>query len=236
MDRVHELPAVDFFIRLGIAIAIGFIIGFEREWRQRTAGLHTFTLVAIGATIFTMLPVLLNIGGDSTRMAAQVVTGIGFLAGGIILKDGPNIRGLTTAATMWSTAAIGVLVGSGLVVQACVGALVVVSANFFLSYLVDAIGARPRRLGSIFTNYTIHVDCSLAARNSVRTIVFDVIEVSTLTLHSVSSAATGPDTIEITCSIGKSGRDDATVEALVKKIAASAGVTASSWDVVEEAA
>jgi MgtC family len=98
---------------LGVAVALGAAIGFERQWRQRLAGLRTNTLVALGAATFVVFESLFPNDGSPTRVAAQVVSGIGFLGAGIIFREGLNVRGLNTAATLWCSAAIGVLAGAG---------------------------------------------------------------------------------------------------------------------------
>lgn len=101
--------------RLCLAAALGAVLGFEREWRQKYAGLRTNILIAIGSALFTMMSIDLSLssGGDPTRVAAQIVTGIGFLGAGAIMRTGSGIRGLTTAAMIWVNAAIGVAVGGG---------------------------------------------------------------------------------------------------------------------------
>jgi putative Mg2+ transporter-C (MgtC) family protein len=101
--------------RLCLSAALGAILGFEREWRQKYAGLRTNILIAIGSTLFTLMSIDLSVssGGDPTRVAAQIVTGIGFLGAGAIMRTGGGVRGLTTAAMIWVNAAIGVAVGGG---------------------------------------------------------------------------------------------------------------------------
>jgi putative Mg2+ transporter-C (MgtC) family protein len=97
----------DFTLRLMGAFTLGSAIGLERQWRQRMAGLRTTALVSTGASLFVMLSVLTPGDASPTRVAAQIVSGIGFLCGGVILRDGASIRGLNTAATIWCAAAIG---------------------------------------------------------------------------------------------------------------------------------
>ena len=101
--------------RLVLSAFLGAALGFEREWRQKYAGLRTNILIAIGSTLFTVMSIDLSwgSGGDPTRVAAQIVTGIGFLGAGAIMRTGADVRGLTTAATIWVNAAIGVAVGGG---------------------------------------------------------------------------------------------------------------------------
>jgi putative Mg2+ transporter-C (MgtC) family protein len=118
-----DLPVWELLLRLGLAALLGGIIGVEREMREREAGLRTHMLVALGSALFTIVSAygfreLLNAGGpvvrtDPTRIAAQIVTGIGFLGAGAIIRQGFSVRGLTTAATLWMTAAIGMAAGAG---------------------------------------------------------------------------------------------------------------------------
>ena len=101
--------------RLCLSALLGGILGVEREWRNKSAGLRTNILIAMGSTLFTMLSADLSrsSGGDATRIAAQIVTGIGFLGAGAIMRTGFDVQGLTTAATIWVNAAVGVAVGAG---------------------------------------------------------------------------------------------------------------------------
>lgn len=118
-------PGIDFdiVIRLFISIILGLIIGLEREMTNKTAGLRTHILVCLGATVFTILSIYgfscdnpensIRLVHDPSRIAAQIVTGIGFIGGGAVLHYGMNIFGITTAATLWVTASIGMAVGAG---------------------------------------------------------------------------------------------------------------------------
>jgi putative Mg2+ transporter-C (MgtC) family protein len=104
-------------LRLAVAAALGAAIGLEREWREREAGLRTHLLVSVGSALFTLVSAygFSSFGArvDPTRIAAQIVTGIGFLGAGAIIRQGLSVRGLTTAATLWLVAAIGMAVGAG---------------------------------------------------------------------------------------------------------------------------
>ncbi len=105
---------VDFVWRLLTAAALGAAIGLEREYRQKPAGLRTNILIALGSALFTILSIEMTTGvGDTSRVAGQIVTGIGFLGGGAILRSGDTVHGMTTAATIWVNAAIGVAAGTG---------------------------------------------------------------------------------------------------------------------------
>jgi putative Mg2+ transporter-C (MgtC) family protein len=101
--------------RLCLSAFLGGLLGLEREWRNKSAGLRTNILIAMGSTLFTIMSVDLSrgSGGDPTRIAAQIVTGIGFLGAGAIMRTGLDVQGLTTAAMIWVNAAVGVAVGAG---------------------------------------------------------------------------------------------------------------------------
>src|SRR5215208_5642287 len=136
--RLPELSALEVVFRVGLAAALGGAIGLERELREREAGLRTHMLVSVGAALFTLVSAYAwtdwqfsNREGlvfDPTRIAAQVVSGIGFLGAGAIIRQGLSVRGLTTAATLWVVAAIGMAAGAGYYSAAVLGtALVLVS-------------------------------------------------------------------------------------------------------------
>lgn len=130
-----------FASRLIIALVCGILIGLERQLRQRSAGLTTNSLVAVGACIFilvseTVISNAIAVGGpvnnDNLRVLAQIVTGIGFLGAGVILRDGFTIHGLNSAATLWCSAAVGSLCGYGLWKEAMIAVLVILFINWVL--------------------------------------------------------------------------------------------------------
>ena len=106
-----EPDAVLLAARVLIAAVLGAALGLEREWRGKEAGLRTNTLIAIGSALFTVMS--LQFGSDHSRIAAQIVTGVGFLGAGAIMRTGENVQGLTTAAMIWVNAAIGIAAGAG---------------------------------------------------------------------------------------------------------------------------
>src|SRR5215475_8889577 len=134
-----------FSIRLGLALVLGSVIGAERQWRHRTAGLRTHALVAAGAAMFVMLTALTAGTVDvSFRIAGQVVSGIGFLGAGVILRHGGSVTGLNTAATLWCSAAIGTLAGYGMNESAIIGTIGVIAAHVGLRPVGRAINRRTR--------------------------------------------------------------------------------------------
>jgi putative Mg2+ transporter-C (MgtC) family protein len=132
------MTTTEFTIRLAVALLAGLAIGFERQWHHKTAGLKTNMLVATGAAIFVLLSISMKEEEptiDVTRIIAQVVTGVGFLGAGIIFREGANVHGLGSAATIWCSAAIGCIAASGLYIETLICTMLVVIINTFLQPL-----------------------------------------------------------------------------------------------------
>ena len=117
-----------------LAMALGYLIGLEREWHGKVVGTRTISLIAIGSALYVLMSPTI-IGGDNSRIIAQVVSGIGFLGAGIIFKHGDTVKGLTTAATVWCAAAIGCLCGYGMFAEAVVGTLAVMTVNLLFKHI-----------------------------------------------------------------------------------------------------
>jgi len=120
------------------SVFIGLIIGAEREYRNKSAGLRTFILVSFGSCLFTILSVKIGIENPD-RLAANIITGIGFLGAGVIFKDDNKIGGITTATTIWATASLGMAIGSGHIALALLGTVLVLLILSLLTYLQDYI-------------------------------------------------------------------------------------------------
>lgn len=203
----------EFALRVLVGGLLGAAIGFERQWRQRGAGMHTSALVAIGSALFALLGV---VGSDSqARVVANIVTGVGFLAGGVILRQGATISGLNTAATIWATAAVGALAGLGHFAHAFMGAAAVLAFNLVLQPLVEATDSRAlvyqERHGQ--KRYRVHAICDDAAIPDVRTAIVDIINTSQLDLQSISTQHTDQGS-EILTEVLLPHRDDRVVENL----------------------
>ncbi len=124
MEDIFTLTAreeIEIALRLLLAAVFGAAVGFERRSSDKPAGLRTLSLVAVGSALFTIISVFGFENADQSRVAAQIVTGVGFLGAGTILRSGTSISGLTTAATIWATAAIGMAVGSGMYIASAAG-------------------------------------------------------------------------------------------------------------------
>ena len=130
-----------FMLRMALSMALGMAVGFEREYNQKRAGLRTQTLVTMGASAYVYISTLVvgASSGDATRIAGQIASGVGFLGAGVIMREGLNIRGLNTAATIWCSSAVGCLAGLGLYIEASSFALCVVCMNLLFKPLANMI-------------------------------------------------------------------------------------------------
>lgn len=137
------MPFDTFLIRLGVAFLGGLLIGLEREFKNKDAGMRTHALVAVGSAIYMLvgLELLAQDGssGDVTRIAGQIATGVGFLGGGVILKTSANVQGLTTAATIWTCSAVGTMAGAGLIVETFICTGVVLFITLVLQLIEQSI-------------------------------------------------------------------------------------------------
>ena len=144
MEALDPGIQLELSVRLVVALLLGGVIGWERELQQMPAGFRTHALVSLGSAIFTVIGAnaFTGPGSDPTRVAAQIVSGIGFLGGGAILHHGGNVRGLTTAASLWAVAAVGMAAGAGLYVIAAASAILVVVALDIFDRLEKSVKRR----------------------------------------------------------------------------------------------
>lgn len=175
------------FINLAVAMLLGAGIGFERQWRQRMAGLRTNTLVAIGAASFVVFASLIPGDGSPTRVAAQVVSGIGFLGAGIIFREGMQVTGLNTAATLWCSAAIGLLAGSGHPLHASVAAAFVILVNLLLRPIVRLINRQPIAQAETDFRYRVRIVCRSPEEAHVRALLLQGAATGQLSLRDRKS-------------------------------------------------
>jgi putative Mg2+ transporter-C (MgtC) family protein len=231
---------LDFTGRAAIALLLGAFIGAERQWRQRMAGLRTNALVALGAALFVLLGVMLSHsqGVDPTRIAAYVVSGVGFLGAGVIMRDGVNVRGVNTAATIWCSAAVGVLAGGGYVAESAIGAILVVIAHMALRPLALRVDRMPTTEETeVETVYRFQAVCRSADEAHIRALVVQAITRDEFVLRAVRSEDLdrGTDLVEVEAELQRFGRDDVALEAAVSRLSLEPSVSSVSWSVVEDA-
>ena len=172
---------------LAIAFVLGTAIGFERQWRQRTAGLRTNVLVAVGAAGFADLGMRIAGNEGAVRIIAYVVSGIGFLGAGVIVKDDAGIRGLNTAATLWCSAMVGTFAGAGELVACALGAAFVVGTNLFLRPIVRLINRQPFAAVELETHYAVEIRCRGQEEAHVRALLLQTAASAGLGLRRATS-------------------------------------------------
>ncbi len=223
--RGTELTVVEFLMRFGLAAVLGTAIGFERQWRQKRAGLHTEGLIAIGASLFAMLDFILP--GDNTRIVAGIVTGVGFLGGGVIFRTEANVTGINTAATIWGTAAIGAFAGLGLWWEASIAAGGVVVMNIILERLEIVVDKRAGQRGEVI--YKLSVRYKPEGQQAVGQEIFAAISGSPLSLQSLTRHNAEDDSVELRAEIYSPNPDDERIEALSTHLLGMAGVVRADW-------
>jgi putative Mg2+ transporter-C (MgtC) family protein len=219
-------------LNLIIAVLLGGAIGFERQWRQRLAGLRTNTLVSLGAAIFVVFESQFT-DTSPTRVAAQVVTGIGFLGAGVIWKEGVNVRGLNTAATLWCSCAVGLLAGAGQWSRAILAAGLVASVNLVLRPLVSLINRQPLETAEIETSYIVTVTCRAHEVAQIRALLVQGFGVSDLHLRELESTdIEGTDRVAVNATLTSEKRREIALEYIVRRVSLEPSVTAARWRTV----
>jgi putative Mg2+ transporter-C (MgtC) family protein len=156
-QNINLLSLADTLVSLIAAFLLGGLIGLERQYRQRTAGLRTNVLVALGAAIFVDMANRLGGASSAVHVIAYVVSGIGFLGAGVIMREECNVRGLNTAATLWGSGAVGAAAGADLIVEAAMGTMFVLAANTLLRPVVERINRQPLDTPSVEVTNTVYV-------------------------------------------------------------------------------
>ena len=179
-----------FLFNVATALVLGIAIGLERQWRSHPAGLRTNTLVALGAALFVSLSLLMEDTASPTRVASYVVSGLGFLGGGVILRDGLTVKGLNTAATLWCSGAVGTLAGAGFALEALTGTVAILAVHVGLRPVVGWIDTRRKLVVDAETEiyYRLRVECDAAQDAHVRHILLRHLGAQEkLALHGLST-------------------------------------------------
>ena len=219
-------------LHLPFAVLLGALIGMERQWRQRAAGLRTNTLVCLGAASFVDLAGRIGSPAGLTQVTAYVVSGVGFLGAGAIMKEGVNIRGLNTAATLWCAAAVGACVGADQPVAALATCGLVVAVNLILR-LRGFAGPIDRRGGTVTdteTAYTVRVYCRAAEEARVRSLLLHSLGETGLMLRELDSADTErPEIVRVLAQVTAPRRNDAALESAIGRLSLEPAVSGAQW-------
>jgi putative Mg2+ transporter-C (MgtC) family protein len=228
---------LDVAINLLMAVLLGGAVGFERQWRQRLAGLRTNTLVALGSASFVVFADLFGDADASpTRVAAQVVSGIGFLGAGIIFREGANVRGLNTAATLWCSAAIGVFAGHGAFVPAALVAALVIAVNTLLRPLTRLINRQPAADSEADPLFLVTAVCRAEAEAHVRALMLQGFSSGGLRLQRLDSEdIEDSNRVEVEAEVmAQVCGGDTELEAITGRLSLEQAVTAARWRRIEE--
>ena len=221
----------DSALRLTLALLLGCAIGFERQWHQKMAGLRTNALVALGASGFVVFSGLVG-AGDPTRVAAQVVSGIGFLGAGIILREGINVHGLNTAATLWCSAMVGTLAGAGQAGPSLLAASFVIAANLLLRPLVRRVNSRLMTASNVETYYTVQIACKGAEEARMRSLLLHALSQAGLGLRRLDSEdIVDTAKVTVTAQAFAAQRNDTALEQIVGRLSLEPDVSAATWQI-----
>ncbi len=235
-----NMPALELMVRVGLATVLGLAIGVERQWRSRMAGLQTMALVSMGAALYVILGAYgFHRDVDPTRVVAQIVTGVGFLGAGVIMKQGSSVVGLNTAATLWATAAVGALAGAWAWREAVAGAAIIIAANGFLYPLAARMDRVHFQTGREVApaDYLLEVVCERDAEPAVRALIVDAVTGPGLRLKSLGRRdAETPHEVVLSADVSAARRDDAQLESAVRALSAQPTVRSVRWSTKNEAA
>ncbi len=219
----------DTFISLSTAFVLGTLIGAERQYRQRTAGLRTNALIAVGAAAFVDLAMNINGNAGAVQVLAYVVSGVGFLGAGVILKDGTNVRGLNTAATVWCSAAVGGCAGADRVAQAIVLTLFVLAVNTFLRPLVNFIERIPIDEQATEATYQVHVTAKQDMRDDVRDLLVEKLDTAAYPVRDINVLVRGDDEVELIATLAATSVEAAELDAVTAALEVAPGVVYATW-------
>lgn len=226
--QAQALTTADFALRLATGVGCGALIGFERQWRARRAGLRTNALVAAGATLFVLYSVATQ-DSSPTRVASYVVSGIGFLGGGVILREGLNVRGLNTAATLWCSAAVGVLAASGHLVFTLIATGTVVAIHLVGRPLGRLIDQDDPEENEGLEPYLVQVVCKPKSAKYARAQIVQQTGSNDIVLRGIHTGRATDDNITLTAHVLAEGHSPARLERLVAELSLQPGIYAVHW-------
>lgn len=219
---------LDTLVSLGAAFVLGALIGAERQFRQRTAGLRTNVLVAVGAAAFVDVGMRLTGADGAVRVLAYVVSGVGFLGAGTIMKEGLNIRGLNTAATLWGSAATGGAAGADMVAEAGLIALFVLAANTMLRPVVEGINRQPLDEKSTEAIYEMQVTGAREDLPALRERLEELLDAQNYAVRDSRIEGQG-EVAELVVTLAVTSARPEELDAVAAQIGAMPGADHASW-------
>lgn len=232
MQAINNINLASFYdssLSLFVAFLLGGFIGIERQYRQRTAGLRTNVLVAVGASLFVDIAHRLTGDHGAVSVIAYVVSGVGFLGAGVIMREEGNVRGINTAATLWGSAAVGACAGADLILEAILGACFVLAANTLLRPVVNRINREPIDTEVVEVTTTVYVIASRARQKAALSHLEKALDAADLPARDFEIHAFGDDSVEIEAVIALTSVDGYVLDDLVQKMAALEFVSQAFW-------
>ncbi|MBU3601082.1 MgtC/SapB family protein [Polynucleobacter sp. AM-25C3] len=229
LNNINFISLADTAISLCTAFILGGLIGLERQYRQRTAGLRTNILVAVGAAIFVDAANRLVGHEGAVHVMAYVVSGIGFLGAGVIMREEGNIRGINTAATLWGSAAVGVCAGADLILEALLATLFVLAANTLLRPVVSLINKQPLDTGSVEVTNSIYIITPKHSQKIALKQFIDTLERAGYQTQDVEVHQFGADDVEIQAVLTASAVEGEEMDVLIAQLAAMDFVNQAFW-------
>ena len=230
LQQFNLTALIDSLISLTTAFVLGSLIGYERQYRQRTAGLRTNALVAIGAAVFVDLAFRLEGPRGATQVVAYVVSGVGFLGAGTIMKEGLNVRGLNTAATLWGSAAVGACAGASLLAEAMLAAIFVLAANTLLRPVVNSINRKPLDEKTSELTYQLCVITSGEEQKHALAMLETLLEGANYPLGDLDVQPFGDDDVEMTATLLSTSVDSATLDRIAARLTAEPYIKQAFWN------
>ena len=218
-------------VSLATAFCLGGLIGFERQYRQRSAGLRTNVLVAVGAAGFVDLGGQMLGAQGVTNIVAYVVSGIGFLGAGVIMREGAHIRGLNTAATLWCSAAVGACAGAGRLAEALAITAFVLAGNTLLRPLVNYLNRRPISERDTEAIYRVHVICAPSEVSEARNLLFSELEAADYPIQDIETLSEGEEQVELAAILVPTTAEPAELDAVVAGLEAADFIDSATWTV-----
>ena len=234
MEAINTLnlsSLLDTLISLSSAFLLGSLIGIERQYRQRTAGLRTNVLVAIGAAAFVDMANRLTGHEGAVHVTAYVISGIGFLGAGVIMKGDAGIRGLNTAATLWGAAAVGACAGADLISEATLVALFVLAGNTLLRPVVNAINRQPIDDKKSEVTYTVCVISKRSVQKQVIELLELLLEQADHPIGRVEVRPFAQDEIQIFATLVCTSAESERLEKVVDEVSLTEHVTQAFWSI-----
>jgi putative Mg2+ transporter-C (MgtC) family protein len=232
MAFLHSFTVGDFLdslVSLFAAFILGTLIGAERQYRQRGGGLRTHVLVSVGAATFVDIGMHLNGNAGATQVIAYVVSGVGFLGAGVIMKQGSNVWGLNTAATLWCSAAVGACAGADLAFEAVALTGFVLAGNTLLRPLVNTINRTPIDQGSTEAIYEVRITTSADHLDDSREFLREQLEMANYPLQSIEVMERETGEIELVAILLGTGADPHELDEVVSRLERNPHVENASW-------